>query len=363
MPKVVLENITKRYGKKVVVDNLSLEMKDRAFTCLLGPPGAGKTTILRIIAGLIGQDKGNIYFDHEKVNDLPPAKRDVAMVFQSFALYPHLSVYDNMASPLKKKKLSHSQIKRKIEEVSDILGISHLLEKPPALLSGGEKQRVAIGRAIAKEPKILLMDEPLSNLDAKLRLHMRVEMRKLQRNLNITTIFGTPDDIEALTMSDNIAVIKDGRLIQYDSAERVYDNPRNLFAAKFVGSPQMNIIKCVLEREEGTTKARFSAFMVDLSKYSDCLKDFSSGEELLFGVRPSDITILTNRTARNEIEAQVYTLEPWGADTVVNLRVGDDIIKVKAPSTLKLDADQKVHLEFSKEAIHLFNAKTEETIL
>jgi ABC-type sugar transport system ATPase subunit len=359
MPQVILKNIVKRYGKETAVDNVSLEFKDRSFTCLLGPPGAGKTTLLRIIAGLIDHDEGEIYFDDKNVSKLTTGRRDVAMVFQSFALYPHLNVYENISSPLKKKNFPNSRIKKKVNEVSEMLGISHLLTKRPALLSGGEKQRVAIGRAIAKEPKILLMDEPLSNLDAKLRIHMRAELRKLQKRLDITTIMGTPDSIESLTMADKIAVFNEGSLLQYDSTEKIYDHPNNLFVAEFVGSPKMNILKFVLDKETNKNQAKFETFTYDLSRYSEFLKDIKSGEELLFGIRPSDIEIVKEKGIKKGIEASVYTLEPIGADIIVNLKVGEDIIKTKISSTFKLEVDQKVFLEIDEEAIHLFNEKTE----
>ncbi|MEM2123411.1 MAG: ABC transporter ATP-binding protein, partial [Candidatus Bathyarchaeia archaeon] len=286
-----------------------------------------------------------------------------AMVCESVALYPHLTVYDNIASPLKKKKLSDSEIKSKVSEVAEILGISHLLDKRPALLSGGEKQRVGIGRAIAKEPSVLLMDEPLSNLDAKLRLHMRAELRKLQRKLGITTIMGTPDDIEALTMADNVVVIRDGELIQYDSVDEIYDHPKNLFVAEFIGSPKINILNFTLLREDDKTIGEFNSFKLDLSNYGDILKEISSGEELLFGIRPPDITILMDKRMGNEIEAFVYTLEPLGADMVVNLKVGEDIIRTKVPSTLKLEMDQRVFLKFDERAIHIFDKKNGDALV
>lgn len=362
MPKIVLEKISKNYGKKTVIDDVSLEIEDGEFACLLGPPGAGKTTILRMIAGLVNQDNGDIYIGEKKVNNLSPAARDVAMVFQTFALYPHLTVFENIASPLRKKNLKFSKIKSKVQEVSEMLGITPLLQKAPSLLSGGERQRVAIGRALAKEPKVLLLDEPLSNLDAKLRLHMRAELRRLQRTLNITTVLGTPDELEALTMSDKVAVINEGKIIQHDTTDKIYDYPKNLFVAKFVGTPPMNTLKFILEKEKNKIHAKFDTFTFDLSKFEDRLKNIESGTDLLFGIRPTDIIIQENGHGKQLIEATVYTLEPIGAETVVNLKLGDNIVRTKIPASQKLDLDQKLYIKFNQDAIHLFDEKTEKAI-
>jgi len=361
MPKVVLENITKKYEKTNVVDKLSLEVKDGEFVSLLGPPGAGKTTILRMIAGLVDQDEGNIYVGDRLVNGLPPHRRDIAMVFQSYALYPHLNSYGNIAFPLHKRNLSPSEIKRKVKNVSDMLGISHLLEKPPALLSGGERQRVAIGRAIVKEPRILLMDEPLSNLDAKLRIHMRTELRKLQKKLNLTAIIGTPDELEALTIADRVAILNEGKLIQYDSTEKVYDNPNSLFVAKFVGSPPINLMNCVYN-DGVKSNLDFKTFNLNVKELKDHLTSLSSGSEVIFGARPGSITLHKNKV-KDAANALVYTLEPTGADTIVVLRIGDDIIKAKVPGTSQLKIDEKVWITFNKREIHLFDIKTEQAII
>jgi len=362
MPKILLDGISKKYGKALVVNNLTLEIHDGEFACLLGPPGAGKTTILRMIAGLVSQDKGNIYIGDKVVNDLPPAQRDVAMVFQTFALYPHLTVFENIASPLRKKNLSDSKIKRKVEEVAEVLGITHLLQKAPGLLSGGERQRVAIGRSIAKEPNVLLLDEPLSNLDAKLRIHMRAELKKLQRRLGITTVLGTPDELEALTMSDRIAVMRNGELIQHDSTENIYDHPKNLFVAKFVGSPPMNTLKFTLEKEKDRMLGKFGTFDLDLTKFQDRLQKIESGTELIFGIRAPDIALQPEGKDRQRIEATVYTIEPMGAETVVALKLGDTIVKTKVPSPHKIDIDQKVRLAFDEDAVHVFDTKTEDAV-
>jgi multiple sugar transport system ATP-binding protein len=361
MPKIVLENLTKKYGKNIVVNKLNLEVKHGEFISLLGPPGAGKTTILRMIAGLVAQDEGNIYIGDKLVNDLPPHQRDVAMVFQSYALYPHLNVYDNLAFPLRKKKMSQSEVESKVKSVSDMLGINHLLEKPPALLSGGERQRVAIGRAIIRDPKVLLMDEPLSNLDAKLRLHMRAELRKLQKKLNLTAIIGTPDELEALTMADKVAVLNEGKLIQYDETETVYDRPNCLFVAKFVGSPPINLMRCVYSDGENP-RLDFKDFSIPMKEFKDRLTALPAGSEVIFGVRPSSIT-LHERKIKDSIEALVYTLEPMGAETVVALKVGENILKTKVPSSLRLNMDERVWVTFNKKEIHLFDVKTEQAIM
>jgi multiple sugar transport system ATP-binding protein len=248
-----------------------------------------------------------------------------------------------------------------VKEVSDMLGITHLLEKPPALLSGGERQRVAIGRAIVKEPSVLLMDEPLSNLDAKLRIHMRAELRKLQKRLNLTAIIGTPDELEALTMADRVAVLNEGKIVQYDSSDKVYDEPNSLFVAKFVGTPPINLLNCVYN-DGVNPRLDFKTFSVNIKEFKDRLKSLSSGSEVIFGIRPGLIDIHRTKV-KDAVDALVYTIEPTGADTIIALKIGDDIVKTKVSGALQFKMDEKVWVTFNKRTIHLFDIKTEKAII
>jgi len=363
MARISIKNLTKKFGEKVVVDDLSLEVKDREFVCLLGSPGAGKTTTLRIIAGLEKSTSGNIYIDDILVNDLTPAERDIAMMFQTFALYPHMTVYENLAFPLKKTGMSTEEINKRVREVAEMLRISYLLDSKPGTLSGGEKQRVALGRAIVRRPKVYLLDEPLTNLDAKLRLHMRAELKRLQRELGQTTIFTTPDELEALTMANKIAVIDHGKLMQYDATEFLYNHPKNLLVAGFVGSPPMNFMDCIFEEKDGRAFLNVKSFTLDMSNLKNEITKQSTSSDLILGVRPSDISLHKSRPSEENIEAEVYTIEPMGIETVIDLKVGEHLIKSKVRATFKVDVGQKVWMIFDKNRIHVFDKKTKEALL
>jgi len=363
MARVLIENLTKKFGENVVVDDLSLEVKDGDFVCLLGSPGAGKTTTLRMIAGLEMPTFGSIYIDDILMNDLTPAERDIAMMFQTFALYPHMTVYKNLAFPLKKTGMSTEEIDKRVREVAEMLRITYLLDSKPGTLSGGEKQRLALGRAIVRRPKVYLLDEPLSNLDAKLRLRMRAELKRVQRELGQTTIFTTPDELEALTMADKIAVIDHGKLTQYDATEVVYNHPKNLFVAGFVGSPPMNFIDCIFEEKEGRAFLNAKSFALDVSNLKNEIKKRSTSSELILGVRPSDVSLHKSRPPEENIEAEVYTIEPMGIEAVIDLKVGEHLIKSKVRATFKVDVGQKVWMIFDKNRIHIFDKKTKEAIL
>jgi ABC-type sugar transport system ATPase subunit len=362
--RVLLKNLTKQFGKKTVVDHLNLEVRDGEFVALFGLPGAGKTTILRMIAGLETVTAGEIWIGDTLVNNLSPAERDVAMVFQSFALYPTKTVYENLAFPLKKRKMTKEEIDHRVKEVAEMLRIDHLLGKLPAQLSGGEKQRVALGRAIVRRPKVFLFDEPLTNLDAKLRLHMRAELKKIQRELGQTAIFSTPDELEAISMADRVAVIREGRLIQYDTVDNVYDHPRNLFVARNIGSPSMNLIEGELAREEGRLVLRAGALTVDLTPLKEHLSNYNEGDTLLLGVRPTDIVTAKERPQLdNVIEAEVDVIEPLGAEIQLTLQVNGVELITLVPQDLLVDRGERVWIGFSTDRIHLFDKKTEETIL
>ena len=363
MARVVLENLTKKLGKANVVDRLNLEVKDGEFLALLGPPGAGKTTTLRMIAGLDSQTSGNIRIGDKLVNSLQPAERNVSMVFQTFALYPQMSVYDNLAFPLKKRRMSKADIDKKVKEVSEMLGISHLLEKRPGLLSGGERQRVAIGRAIVRPSDVFLLDEPLSNLDAKLRIHMRVELRKLQEQLKQTAIFGTPDELEALSMADKVAVINEGKLVQFDVSESVYDHPKDLFVAKFVGSPPMNTLVGKFEAKDAKSLIMFSGFNLNVTEFRENLGDERLGSELVLGVRPSNVSVSKQKSGSQDIQAEVYAIEPLGSETILDLKVGDDIVKAVVLPTFTPRIGDNVWLAIDMNRMHVFDKESELTLV
>ena len=362
MARVVLENLTKKLGKANVVDHLSLEVKDGEFVALLGPPGAGKTTTLRMIAGLDSQTSGNIRIGDKLVNRLQPAERNVSMVFQTFALYPQMSVYDNLAFPLKKRRMSKADIDKKVKEVGEMLGISHLLEKRPGLLSGGERQRVAIGRAIVRPSDVFLLDEPLSNLDAKLRILMRAELRKLQEQLKQTAIFGTPDELEALSMADKVAVINEGKLVQFDVSESVYDHPKDLFVAKFVGSPPMNTLVGKFEAKDAKSLIMFSGFNLNVTEFREHLGDERLGSELVLGVRPSNISVSKEKSGSQDIQAEVYAIEPLGSETILDLKVGDDIVKAVVLPTFTPSIGDNVWLAIDMNRMHVFDKQSELTL-
>ena len=363
MAKVVLENITKKFGDVVAVNDLSLEVEDKEFLVLLGPSGCGKTTALRCIAGLETPDKGNIRIGDRLVNDLPPKDRDIAMVFQSYALYPHMSVYDNLGFPLKMRRLSKDEVDQKVKQTADLLRIPHLLKRKPKQLSGGEQQRVALGRAIVREPKAFLMDEPLSNLDAKLRLYMRAELKRLQVELGITTVYVTHDQAEAMTMADRIAVMNCGQLLQLATSEKTYGSPSSIFVAGFMGSPPMNFIDCSFVQKEGRAFLDAGTFTLDISEFAAIIREKSASTELKLGIRPEDILLERERPRGDAVEAEVYVVEPLGSEIIVDLRVGESMLRARSPPGLVLKIGDKVWLIFRREKLHIFDGKTENAIV
>jgi multiple sugar transport system ATP-binding protein len=353
----------KRFGSQAAVNDLSLEINDKEFMVLLGPSGCGKTTTLRCVAGLETPDSGQICIGDTEVTDLPPKDRDIAMVFQSYALYPHMTVFDNMAFPLKMRKTPKEEIQRRVKETAELLRLQHLLDRKPKQVSGGEAQRVALGRAIVRHPKVFLFDEPLSNLDAKLRVYMRAELKRLQKELTTTTVYVTHDQVEAMTMADRIALMDSGVLQQLSSPTEVYNNPANLFTAGFIGSPPMNFFDCSLTEPNGeyVLDAGEFKYRLDQDTYR-MVKDGAASSELIIGVRPEDINVqITN--GKETIEAEVYVVEPLGSENVVDVKIGSSLVKALAPPSLALDIGQKVCLELNKEKTHVFDKKTGKTIL
>jgi multiple sugar transport system ATP-binding protein len=365
LARVEIKNLIKRFGATIAVNNVSLEIKDKEFVVLLGPSGCGKTTTLRCVAGLETPDQGEIYIGDTLVNELPPKDRDVAMVFQSYALYPHMTVYDNIAFPLKMRKYQKSEIDKRVKQVAELLRISHLLDRKPRQLSGGEAQRTALGRAIVREPKVFLMDEPLSNLDAKLRLYMRAELKKLQRDLGVTTIYVTHDQAEAMTMADRVAIMNYGVLQQVAPPEDLYDHPANIFVAGFIGSPPMNFIECSFLEKDGRGYLDAGTFRLELwPEVADIIKKKATSSEVILGLRPEDLSISREvEKPETAIPAEIYVIEPLGTEVIVDAKVGENIIKLREAPTFRGTMGEKVWVKFNKDRMHLFDKKTEVTII
>ena len=321
---IEFRNVTKTFGGAQVVDDLSLEVRDGEFIVLLGPSGCGKTTTLRMLAGLESVTSGDILIDGERINDVPTQHRDLAMVFQSYALYPHMTIAENIGYPLRVRKLEKAERATRVQRVAEMLEIESLLERKPRQLSGGERQRVALARAIVREPRAYLMDEPLSNLDARLRVQMRGELKRLQHQLGTTTIYVTHDQAEAMTLASRVAVMKKGRLQQFDTPLNIYNSPANRFVAEFVGSPSMNFI----DRERGT-----------------------------MGIRPEHIQVLT-APEDGATEARVYVTELMGNETFVFLSAGNNRLIARAPAEFRAEVDTKVWVRIATEKIHWFDAAT-----
>jgi multiple sugar transport system ATP-binding protein len=328
MAEIVLDDVSKIYaGGAPAVSGLNLEIKDAEFIVLVGPSGCGKTTALRMVAGLESITEGTITIDERVVNDVPPKERDIAMVFQNYALYPHMTVYDNMGFGLKLRKESKQDIDRRVREAAKILGLEDYLDRKPKALSGGQRQRVAMGRAIVREPKAFLMDEPLSNLDAKLRVQMRSEIGRIQDELNVTTIYVTHDQVEAMTMGDRVAVLHKGILQQVDEPQYLYDHPENLFVAGFIGSPAMNMVEADLTRSNGSLAVEFGGFTLDLPDEvlaeRPALKAYE-GKPIVVGIRPEDMedaSLVSDAPASRRIRSDVVLKEALGADVLVHFGV------------------------------------------
>ena len=355
MANVVLKSLTKVYGDVVAFKDLNLEARDKEFLVLLGPSGCGKTTTLRCIAGLEQPTEGDVYIGDECVTDLEPKDRNVAMVFQSYALYPHMTVFKNIAFPLENARVSEAEIVRRVNATAKLLQIQPLLGRKPSQLSGGQRQRVALGRAIVREPQAFLMDEPLSNLDAKLRVYMRAELKKLQKDLGITTIYVTHDQVEAMTMADRIALMHMGVLQQCAPPKKVYDRPENQFVAGFIGSPPINFMEGVL-MPEGTLDMK--EFRMDLPEEIRKALTKTPGKEVVVGVRPQDVVVHGEEGTPGSVLVEVYTTEPMGDVTILDLKVGDIVLKVVVPPDHEAREGQRLYVSFPAHKIHLFDAET-----
>jgi len=362
MAGVSFKDIAKRYGEVSIIEGLNLEIRDRELMVLVGPSGCGKSTALRMIAGLEEISAGALSIGDRVVNDLPPKDRDVAMVFQNYALYPHMTVRENMEFGLKIRKMPKEDIARMVNEAAKLLGIDHLLDRKPKQLSGGQRQRVALGRAIVRKPAVFLFDEPLSNLDAKLRVQMRAEIKKLQHRLQVTSVYVTHDQIEAMTMGHRIAVMKDGKLQQVGTPLEVYDRPTNLFVAQFIGTPPMNFLKGQL-REEGATVAGAS-FSLPIPQELRAATQGHGGAEVVVGLRAEHIHQYPpqDRGPTIRLEIPVELVEPLGDEVVVHGKLGEDSLVFKLEPHHAPEAGQTVPVHVQLSALHLFDGKTEKRL-
>jgi inositol-phosphate transport system ATP-binding protein len=354
--KVKLEDLSKYFGSVVAVEGIDLEVKDGELVAFLGPSGCGKTTTLLMVAGIYKPTRGTVRFDERVVNHLPPRDRNIGMVFQSYALYPHMSVFENLTFPLRLKKVPKGEMQEQARRVADMLGIGDLMDRKPGQLSGGQQQRVALGRALAKEPDILLFDEPLSNLDARLRLSMRGEIKRLQMELGITSIYVTHDQVEAMTMADRIAVINGGVLQAFCPPDELYDEPRTLFIAGFVGNPPMNFLDVTVVQENGAYHARREGFDVAVPPERGA-KSAGRGPVIL-GIRPEDVTL-----SDDGIPGEVYVVEPLGRDDLIDVRIGGASIHMLADPALGLRIGDTVRLAFNTRKVQFFDSQTENSLL
>ncbi|HEX9653543.1 MAG TPA: sn-glycerol-3-phosphate ABC transporter ATP-binding protein UgpC [bacterium] len=365
MARVMLKDIYKIYEKNhLVVNNVNIDVADKEFVVLVGPSGCGKSTTLRMIAGLEEISRGELYIDDKMVNDVPPKDRDIAMVFQNYALYPHMSVFDNMAFGLKLRKFPKAEINKRVNEAAEILGITTMLDRKPKALSGGQRQRVAVGRAIVRNPRVFLFDEPLSNLDAKLRVQMRTEISKLHRRLQTTMIYVTHDQVEAMTMGDRIVVMKDGVVHQIDTPLNLYNYPHNKFVAGFIGSPAMNFMNGKIIKENGLFFSDGSLKLKLPAKYDKALEKYLD-REITFGIRPEDIyDTQVAPTLKDCAEAAllVEVMEPMGNETFLYLTTGIHPIVARVGTQTQPTIDQKINLVFDMAKALFFDMSTEEAI-
>lgn len=370
---VVLQNVKKVYGKDIVaVDNFNLDIKDKEFIVFVGPSGCGKSTTLRMVAGLEEISGGEVYIDDTLVNNLSPKDRDIAMVFQNYALYPHMTVYENMAFSLKLRKVPAAEIKERVIQAAEILDITNLLERKPKALSGGQRQRVAIGRAIVRNPKVFLMDEPLSNLDAKLRNLMRTEIIQLHQRLKTTFIYVTHDQIEAMTLGDRIVVMKDGFIQQIGTPQEVFSQPSNIFVAGFIGAPQMNFLDAKLIVEDGKYQVKFHGKRIELKeKYQIVLKDKDQRPcDIVLGIRPEDV-LIDDYEHTNSFKAKVELSEMMGSEVYIHSCLFEKKIVLKV-QTSKIDHDLNlyadgqdsfIYVKFNENMLHLFEKSSGENLI
>ncbi len=365
MASVTYDHVWKKFGDVVAVNDLDIQIEDKEFLVLVGPSGCGKTTALRCLAGLEDITEGKIMIDDVVVNDMAPKDRDIAMVFQSYALYPHMSVYDNMAFGLKLRKTPKAEIQKRVEDAADILGIQQLLDRKPRQLSGGQRQRVAVGRAIVREPKVFLFDEPLSNLDAKLRVETRANISKLHQQLQTTFIYVTHDQVEAMTMASRIAVINKGILQQVNTPQVLYDLPDNLFVAGFIGSPAMNFFPAKLVKSDGNLYVDGESFQVKIPDERSEVYAPHEGKSIIFGIRPEDIhnpEFTPPSIIAESVSSKVDVTELMGNEIFVYLTTGEHVFVARVDPRSRYSMGDEVQVVFNMGNMHIFDRETEEAI-
>ena len=363
MAQVVLKDLNRKFDEVHAVKDLNLQVHDKEFIVLVGPSGCGKSTTLRMVAGLEEITSGEIYIGDQLVNDLPPKDRDIAIVFQNYALYPHMTVYDNMAFGLKMRKFPKADIEERVKEVATLLGIPDLLKRKPRQLSGGQRQRVAVGRAIVRHPQVFLFDEPLSNLDAKLRAQMRVELKHLHERLETTAIYVTHDQVEAMTLGDRVVVMKDGTVQQIGEPMEVYSGPRNKFVAGFIGSPAMNFIDTTITEAGAGLYAETTGLRVKVPPERGAKLASYKGQSITLGIRPEDLREARGSDLQDvSFDAVVEVVEPLGSETLLDTRVGSQTIVARVDSTVRARHHTKIRLAYIPERLHFFDNQTEEAI-
>src|SRR5919106_2533592 len=357
MAALRLAGLAKKYGSVIALDGLNLEVAEGEFFVILGPSAAGKTTTLRAIAGLERVDAGRILFAGQDVTDAPVQGRDMAMIFQTFALCPHLSTFDNLAYPLRESRVAGAEIRKRVDAIAAMLGISHTLARRPGTLSGGEQQRLAIGRALIQEPKLLLLDEPLTNLDAKLRHDTRAEFKRLHRELGMTMVYATPDQLEALTMGERIAVLREGRIVQTGTPAELYEKPANSFVATMIGAPPMNLLPGTVRVREPGAVVELPFGEVDATRWHNAV---TPGTEVMFGIRPHDVTPAGTQQDGPRFAATVHLTEPLGDVTVLDVEAGGSMLKMAFPEeeALAHAPGKELAIELSLADAHLFHRET-----
>jgi multiple sugar transport system ATP-binding protein len=363
MAQVMLKALNKKYDEVHAVKDVNLHIRDKEFMVLVGPSGCGKSTTLRMVAGLEEITAGEIHIGDRVVNDLPPKDRDIAMVFQNYALYPHMSVYDNMAFGLKMRKFPRAEIEKRVKDAADILGIQELLKRKPRQLSGGQRQRVAVGRAIVRHPQVFLFDEPLSNLDAKLRVQMRVELKKLHDRLETTAIYVTHDQVEAMTLGDRVVVMKDGWIQQVGEPLELYGQPTNKFVAGFIGSPAMNFIDVAINEANGQVVAEAQGLRLLVPPAKAAALRAYKGQQIALGVRPEDVHVATGAdAAHHSFDAAVEVVEPLGSEILLDVRIGRGTIVARVEPSVRVKVHETVKLAVNADKLHFFDAKTEQSV-